>query len=33
MEDVSFCHMVKDLGYKVSVNPEVVVNHEKKILL
>ena len=33
MEDVSFCHMVKDLGYKVSVNPEVIVNHEKKILL
>jgi len=33
MEDVSFCHMVKDLGYKVWVHPQVVVNHEKKILL
>lgn len=33
MEDVSFCHMVKDLGYKVWVNPDVIVNHEKKILL
>jgi hypothetical protein len=33
MEDVSFCHMVKDLGYKVHVHPEVIVNHEKKILL
>jgi hypothetical protein len=33
MEDVSFCHMVKDLRYKVHVHPEVIVNHEKKILL
>jgi hypothetical protein len=25
--------MVKDLRYKVHVHPEVIVNHEKKILL
>jgi hypothetical protein len=33
MEDVSFCHLVKECGIDVWVHPEVVVKHEKKILL
>jgi hypothetical protein len=33
MEDVSFCHLVKEQGIDVWVHPEVIVKHEKKILL
>ncbi len=33
MEDVAFCHLVKELGMNVWIHPEVVVKHEKKILL
>jgi len=33
MEDVSFCHLVKEHGINVWVHPEVVVKHEKKFLI
>ena len=33
MEDVAFCHLVKELNLDVWVHPEVIVKHEKKILL
>jgi len=33
MEDVSFCHLVRELGMKVWVHPEVIVKHEKKFLI
>jgi len=33
MEDVSFCHLVRELGINVWVHPEVVVKHEKKFLI
>ena len=33
MEDVAFCHLVKDLNIEVHINKEVIVKHEKKMLL
>jgi len=33
MEDVSFCHLVKELNINVNVNKNVIVKHEKKALL
>lgn len=33
MEDVAFCHLVKELNLDVWVHPEVIVKHEKRILL
>jgi hypothetical protein len=33
MEDVSFCHLVKEQGINVWVHPDVIVKHEKKVLL
>lgn len=33
MEDVSFCHLVRELGFKVWIHPEVIVKHEKKFLI
>lgn len=33
MEDVSFCHLVRELGMKVWVHPEVIAKHEKKFLI
>lgn len=32
-EDVGWCHQALDKGYKIMVHPEVVVGHEKKIIL
>ena len=32
-EDVSFCHLIKEIGFNVWVNPKVIVKHEKRILL
>jgi hypothetical protein len=33
MEDVSFCHLVKEFNIDVWIHPDVIVKHEKKILL
>lgn len=33
MEDVSFCHLVRELGINVWVHPEVIAKHEKKFLI
>jgi hypothetical protein len=33
MEDVAFCHLVKEQGINVWIHPEVIVKHEKKVLL
>ena len=32
-EDVSFCHMIKEKGYDIWVDPQVVVGHEKMMVL
>ena len=32
-EDVSFCHMIKEKGYDIWVDPEIVVGHEKMMTL
>ena len=33
MEDVSFCKMIKAKGYDVLIDPEVIVGHEKMMVL
>lgn len=33
MEDVSFCHLVKEQNIDVWIHPEVIVKHEKRVLL
>lgn len=33
MEDVAFCHKMIEKGYTIWCNPEVIVGHEKKIIL
>jgi len=33
MEDVAFCHMIKDKGYDIWIDPSIVVGHEKMIVL
>jgi GT2 family glycosyltransferase len=33
MEDVGFCLKAKEKGHKVWIHPQVIVKHEKKILL
>jgi GT2 family glycosyltransferase len=32
MEDVSFCLRAREKGFKVHVDPKVVVGHEKKVI-
>ena len=32
-EDVGFCLKVRDKGYKIIVNPKIIVGHEKKVIL
>ena len=33
MEDVSFCLNAKERGFKIYVDPTVIVGHEKKVVL
>jgi hypothetical protein len=33
MEDVAFCHMIKEKGYDVYIEPTVRVGHEKMMVL
>ncbi|MGA1870541.1 MAG: glycosyltransferase family 2 protein [bacterium] len=33
MEDVAFCIRAKEKGYKIYVDPNVIVGHEKRIIL
>jgi len=33
MEDVSFCNMIQEKGYQIWINPEIVVGHEKMMVL
>ena len=33
MEDVSFCHLIKEQSIDVWIHPEVIVKHEKRVLL
>ena len=33
MEDVAFCHMIKEKGYDIWIDPTVVVGHEKMMVL
>lgn len=33
MEDVAFCHKAQDSGFKIIVDPSIIVGHEKKIIL
>jgi GT2 family glycosyltransferase len=33
MEDVSFCLRAKEKGFKVCVDPKVIVGHEKQVVL
>lgn len=33
MEDVSFCKMIKEQGYKIFVDPKVILGHEKMIII
>ena len=32
-EDVSWCHLAKENGYDIHVDPTVVVGHEKMMVL
>lgn len=32
-EDVGFCKNIKEKGYKIYVNPKVIIGHEKSIIL
>lgn len=32
-EDVGFCHLAKQAGLEIWVNPQVIVGHEKKVIL
>lgn len=32
-EDVSFCINLRECGYKIHVNPSLIVGHEKKVIL
>ena len=32
-EDLSFCHAVKDLGFKIYIDPTIIVGHEKMQIL
>jgi hypothetical protein len=33
MEDVSFCNMIQEKGYQIWADPEVIVGHEKMMVL
>jgi hypothetical protein len=33
MEDVTFCLRAKELGYKINIDPQVIVGHEKRLIL
>jgi hypothetical protein len=33
MEDVSFCNMIQEKGYQIFIDPEIVVGHEKMMIL
>jgi GT2 family glycosyltransferase len=33
MEDVAFCDMIKDKGFKIWVDPKIVIGHEKMMVL
>ena len=33
MEDVAFCHMIKEKGYDIWIDPEVIVGHEKSFVI
>lgn len=33
MEDVAFCDMIEDKGYDIWVDPEIIVGHEKMMVL
>lgn len=33
MEDVSFCNQIQEKGYKIWIDPQVVVGHEKSVVL
>lgn len=33
MEDVAFCDMIKDKGYTIWIDPEIIVGHEKMMVL
>ena len=33
MEDVAFCEMIRDKGYKILIDPEVIVGHEKSFVI
>jgi hypothetical protein len=33
MEDVAFCRMTKEKGYDVWIDPNVIVGHEKLMVL
>lgn len=32
-EDVSFCKLIKEKGYKIFIDPKIRVGHEKKVIL
>ena len=32
-EDVAFCHLAKEAGFKIYVDPEIIVGHEKMRIL
>ena len=32
MEDVSFCLRAKEAGFKIYIDPQVIVGHEKKVV-
>jgi GT2 family glycosyltransferase len=33
MEDVAFCDMIKDKGFKIWVDPKMIIGHEKMMVL
>ena len=33
MEDVAFCLQARELGYRIWVDPQVIVGHEKTVVL
>ena len=32
-EDVAFCHLAKEAGFKIFIDPQMVVGHEKMRIL
>ena len=33
MEDVAFCHMIKEKGFDIWIDPTIRVGHEKMMVL